>query len=42
MKNITQEETQILIDMLDSRDNERRIHFKALRNPSKDEYKKCG
>ena len=37
MNKLTQEETQILVDLLDSRDNARRIHFKALRNPSKDE-----
>jgi hypothetical protein len=37
MNKLTQEETQILVDLLDSRDNARRIHFKALRNPSKDD-----
>lgn len=37
MNTLTQEETQILIDMLNSRDNAKRIHFKALRNPSKDD-----
>ena len=37
MKTLTHEETQILLDMLTSRDNARLLHFKALRNPSKDE-----